>query len=159
MSKETKTTAPAPEAMTAEEIVAKAQAEAEAIRAAALTEANDIRQQAEEEAAEIRKDAEAAAKEAAPVPAPAPKPAPKRDEGEEYVEVELFRDNGRYKDDVLVCVNGESCQIQRGVRTKIKRKFFWAIQNQMRQDKATSIMLAKMHDDFDAAARANNVNV
>ncbi len=51
MSKETKTTAPAPEAMTAEEIVAKAQAEAEAIRAAALTEANDIRQQAEEEAA------------------------------------------------------------------------------------------------------------
>ena len=37
MSKETKTTAPAPEAMTAEEIVAKAQAEAEAIRAAALT--------------------------------------------------------------------------------------------------------------------------
>ena len=82
MSKETKTTAPAPEAMTAEEIVAKAQAEAEAIRAAALTEANDIRQQAEEEAAEIRKDAEAAAKEAAPVPAPA---APKHDEGEEYV--------------------------------------------------------------------------
>ena len=46
MSKETKTTAPAPEAMTAEEIVAKAQAEAEAIRAAALTEANDILQQA-----------------------------------------------------------------------------------------------------------------
>lgn len=156
MSEKTKTTAPAPEAMTAEEIVAKAQAEAEAIRAAALTEANDIRQQAEEEAAEIRKDAEAAAKEAAPVPAPA---APKHDEGEEYVEVELFRDNGRYKDDVLVCVNGESCQIQRGVRTKIKRKFYWAIQNQMRQDKATSIMLSKMHDDFADAARANNVSV
>ena len=155
MSKKTDSTAPAQEAMTPEEVLAQAQAEADAIRAAALAEVGDIRHQAEEEADEIRKEARSAAEDEAP----APKPAPKRDEGEEYVEVELFRDNGRYKDDVLVCVNGESCQIQRGVRTKIKRKFFWAIQNQMRQDKATSIMLAKMHDDFDAAARANNVNV
>ena len=150
MSKETKTTAPAPEAMTAEEIVAKAQAEAEAIRAAALTEANDIRQQAEEEAAEIRKDAEAAAKEAAPVPTPA---APKHDEGEEYVYVEL------YKDDVLVCVNGESCQIKRGVRVRIKRKFLWAIQNQMRQDANTANMIQEMHEAFDDAARANGVKL
>lgn len=156
MSKETKTTAPAPEVMTAEEIVAKAQAEAEAIRAAALTEANDIRQQAEEEAAEIRKDAEAAAKEAAPVPAPA---APKHDEGEEYVYVELFKDNGRYKDDVLVCVNGESCQIKRGVRVRIKRKFLWAIQNQMRQDANTANMIQEMHEAFDDAARANGVKL
>ena len=149
MSKETKTTAPAPEAMTAEEIVAKAQAEAEAIRAAALTEANDIRQQAE-------KDAEAAAKEAAPVPAPA---APKHDEGEEYVYVELFKDNGRYRDDVLVCVNGESCQIKRGVRVRIKRKFLWAIQNQMRQDANTANMIQEMHEAFDDAARANGVKL
>lgn len=159
MSKKTDSTAPAQEAMTPEEVLAQAQAEADAIRAAALAEAGDIRHQAEEEADEIRKEARSAAEDETPATKPAPKPAPKRDEGEEYVEVELFRDNGRYKDDVLVCVNGESCQIQRGVRTKIKRKFFWAIQNQMRQDKATSIMLAKMHDDFDAAARANNVNV
>lgn len=155
MSKKADSTAPAQEAMTREEVLAQAQAEADAIRAAALAEASDIRHQAEEEADEIRKEARSATEDEAP----APKPAPKHDEGEEYVEVELFRDNGRYKDDVLVCVNGESCQIQRGVRTKIKRKFFWAIQNQMRQDKATSIMLAKMHDEFDAAARANNVNV
>ena len=136
MSKETKTTAPAPEAMTAEEIVAKAQAEAEAT--------------------EIRKDAEAAAKEAAPVPTPA---APKHDEGEEYVYVELFKDNGRYKDDVLVCVNGESCQIKRGVRVRIKRKFLWAIQNQMRQDANTANMIQEMHEAFDDAARANGVKL
>ena len=157
MSKKNDNTAPAQEAMTPEEIIAQAQAEAEAIRAAAFSEANDIRQQAEEEADGIRKEARTAvgdgnAEQAA-------RPAPKHNEGEEYVEVELFRDNGRYKDDVLVCVNGESCQIQRGVRTKIKRKFYWAIQNQMRQDKATSIMLSKMHDDFADAARANNVSV
>jgi len=159
MSKKNDNTAPAPEAMTPEEIIAQAQAEAEAIRAAALNEASDIRQQAEEEADGIRKEARDAASGGEAVPTQAAKPAPKHDEGEEYVEVELFRDNGRYKDDVLVCVNGESCQIQRGVRTKIKRKFYWAIQNQMRQDKATSIMLSKMHDDFADAARANNVSV
>ena len=159
MSKKNDNTAPAPEAMTPEEIIAQAQAEAEAIRAAALNEASDIRQQAEEEADSIRKEARDAASGGEAVPTQAAKSAPKHDEGEEYVEVELFRDNGRYKDDVLVCVNGESCQIQRGVRTKIKRKFYWAIQNQMRQDKATSIMLSKMHDDFADAARANNVSV
>lgn len=157
MSKKNDNTAPAQEAMTPEEIIAQAQAEAEAIRAAAFSEANDIRQQAEEEADGIRKEARTAAGDGNAEQAT--RPAPKHDEGEEYVEVELFRDNGRYKDDVLVCVNGESCQIQRGVRTKIKRKFYWAIQNQMRQDKATSIMLSKMHDDFADAARANNVSV
>lgn len=157
MSKKNDNTAPTQEAMTPEEIIAQAQAEAEAIRAAAFSEANDIRQQAEEEADGIRKEARTAAGDGNAEQAA--RPAPKHDEGEEYVEVELFRDNGRYKDDVLVCVNGESCQIQRGVRTKIKRKFYWAIQNQMRQDKATSIMLSKMHDDFADAARANNVSV
>lgn len=159
MSKKTDSTTPVQEAMTPEAIIAQAQAEAEAIRAAALASASDIRRQAEEEADGIRKEARDTASGGDAAPEQATKPVPKHDEGEEYVEVELFRDNGRYKDDVLVCVNGESCQIQRGVRTKIKRKFYWAIQNQMRQDKATSIMLAKMHDDFDAAARANNVNV
>ena len=29
--------------------------------------------------------------------------------GEEYVEVKLFKDNGRYKDPVFVAVNGENC--------------------------------------------------
>lgn len=159
MSKKTDNTASAPEAMTPEEIIAQAQAEAEAIRAAALNEASDIRQQAEEEADGIRKEARDTASGGEAAPEQDEKPAPKHDEGEEYVEVELFRDNGRYKDDVLVCVNGESCQIQRGVRMKIKRKFYWVIQNQMRQDKATSIMLSEMHDDFVNAARANNVSV
>ena len=73
--------------------------------------------------------------------------------------VELFKDNGRYKDDVLVCVNGESCQIKRGVRVRIKRKFLWAIQNQMRQDANTANMIQEMHEAFDDAARANGVKL
>ena len=41
--------------------------------------------------------------------------------GEEYVSVRLFKDSGKYKDDLLVCVNGESCLIQRGVTVQVKR--------------------------------------
>ena len=40
--------------------------------------------------------------------------------GEEYVSVRLFKDSGKYKDDLLVCVNGESCLIQRGVTVQVK---------------------------------------
>lgn len=41
----------------------------------------------------------------------------------EYVEVRLFKDADKYKQDVLVIVNGESVLIQRGKKVKIKRKF------------------------------------
>ena len=91
MSKKNDNTAP--EAMTPEEIIAQAQAEAEAIRAAALNEASDIRQQAEEEADGIRKEARDAASADDAAQEQAAKPAPKHDEGEEYVEVELFHED------------------------------------------------------------------
>lgn len=41
----------------------------------------------------------------------------------ELVEIKLFKDNNKYKDDVFVSVNGENCVIKRGVRVKVKRKF------------------------------------
>ncbi len=42
---------------------------------------------------------------------------------DDYVEVRLFRDGDKYKDDVLVGVNGKMCQIARGVPVKVQRKF------------------------------------
>ena len=53
---------------------------------------------------------------------------------EEYVEVELIRDNGAYKDDVFVSVNGENCLIRRGVPVKIKRKFADVLEQSHQQD-------------------------
>ena len=41
----------------------------------------------------------------------------------EYVEVRLFKDNDKYKDDVYVAINGKNCVIRRGVWTRIRRKF------------------------------------
>ena len=40
----------------------------------------------------------------------------------EYVEVRLFKDNEKYKDDVYVAINGKNCIIRRGVWTRIRRK-------------------------------------
>lgn len=76
--------------------------------------------------------------------------------GEEYVSVRLFKDSGKYKDDLLVCVNGESCLIQRGVPVQVKRKFLWAIQNQMRQDASTANLIQTMSSDYVESAKAHN---
>ncbi len=77
--------------------------------------------------------------------------------GEEYVSVQLFKDNGKYKDDLLVCVNGETCLIQRGVTVQIKKKFLWAIQNQMKQDASTANLIQSWSSDYVENAKAHNV--
>ena len=59
----------------------------------------------------------------------------------EEVEIELFKDNGKYKDDVFVAVNGVGCQIQRGKKVKVKRKFAIALENSMKQDRNTSDLI------------------
>ena len=61
----------------------------------------------------------------------------------EYVTVELFRDNGKYKDDVYVSIGDENCLIQRGKPVRIKRKFALALDLSRLQQKAAS----KMQED------------
>lgn len=62
---------------------------------------------------------------------------------EEYVEVELFKDNGKYSDDVYVAVNGENCIIKRGEPVKIKRKFANVLEQSRKQDAKTSELIKK----------------
>lgn len=66
----------------------------------------------------------------------------------EYVEVELFRDNNKYKDDVYVAVNGENCNIQRGKRVKVKRKFAKTLETSSIQDFKTSELIDKKSSEF-----------
>lgn len=61
----------------------------------------------------------------------------------ELVEVRLFKDNNKYKDDVFVSVNGENCVIKRGERVKIKRKFALVLEQSDMQDYATSKLIEK----------------
>lgn len=62
---------------------------------------------------------------------------------EEYVEVKLFKDNDKYKEDVFVSVNGENCVIKRGERVKIKRKFAEVLDHSEHQDYETSLLIEK----------------
>ena len=59
----------------------------------------------------------------------------------EYVEVRLFKDNEKYKDDVYVAINGHNCVIKRGEWVKIKRKFALVLDQSEIQDMQTAEML------------------
>ena len=61
----------------------------------------------------------------------------------ELVPVTLFKDNNKYKDDVFVSVNDETCQIQRGKRVMVKRKFADVIEKSLEQDLKTSELIDK----------------
>lgn len=67
---------------------------------------------------------------------------------EELVEVKLFRDNNKYKDDVFVGVNGETIAIRRGEKVKIKRKFAEVLDNSDLQDYETSLLIEKKSSEF-----------
>lgn len=65
----------------------------------------------------------------------------------EEVEIELFKDNGRYKDDLFVAVNGVGCLIQRGKKVKVKRKYALAIEDALKQNrKAYDFMELKVSE-------------
>lgn len=66
--------------------------------------------------------------------------------GEELVEIKLFKDTGKYKDDVFVGCNGETIAIKRGERVTIKRKFAEILDNSERQDYETAEMITRMAD-------------
>ena len=112
-------------------LLEQAKAEAERLVNEARKSADAILTAAEAEKAEAqaKKDAEASAA------------AARAAEMEEYVEVYLFKDNNKYKDDVFVSVNGENCVIKRGEKVKIKRKFAEVLEHSAHQDYETSKLI------------------
>lgn len=67
--------------------------------------------------------------------------------GEELVEIKLFKDTGKYKDDVFVGCNGDTIAIKRGERVTIKRKFAEILDNSERQDYETAELITRMKED------------
>lgn len=66
----------------------------------------------------------------------------------ELVPVRLFKDSNKYKDDVFVGVNGETCQIQRGIEVMIKRKFADVLEKSLAQDFETNMLMEKKQKEF-----------
>ncbi len=75
----------------------------------------------------------------------------------EYVEIKLFKDNDKYKDDVYVAINGKNCVIRRGEWTRIRRKFAMLLDQSEVQDLRTAAMIAGESEKFRCASRALGV--
>lgn len=74
----------------------------------------------------------------------------------EYVEVRLFKDNEKYKDDVYVAINGKNCLIRRGVWTRIRRKFALLLDQSEIQDLRTAELMEQEESRFaDESLRHN----
>lgn len=65
----------------------------------------------------------------------------------ELVAIELFLDNDKYKDDVIVSVNGKTWQIKRGVEVQVPRYVAEVIKNSQKQDRATAIRIRELEQE------------
>ncbi len=84
-----------------------------------------------------------------------PKKAPKKPvdikaQYNELVTVKLFKDNGRYKDDVFVAVNGVGMLVPRGVEVKIPKKYAEALRNSEKQASFAVEYQAKLQNNSSA---------
>ena len=78
--------------------------------------------------------------------------------GEETVPIQLFKDGGKYKDDVFVSVSnrdgGENCLIQRGTVVEVKRTFAQVLWDSQAQDARTAELITKGGEDYERARDA-----
>lgn len=72
---------------------------------------------------------------------------------EEYmkqpVTIKLFKDNGRYRDDVYVSVNDRSFLIKRGVEVTVPRFVEQALKNSLSQDEYVASLVEKLQSDYE----------
>lgn len=72
------------------------------------------------------------------------------------VRVTLFKDNGKYKDDVTVRVHGKRYRIQRGKEVEIP-VFVWQVLKQsMAQDVETANLIQQLSDEYKAKEKNFN---
>lgn len=112
----------------------------------ARAEANSIIDEAKKQATDIKRGGPVMPKEEKKVD----------DYWNEEVEIQLFKDKGRYSDDVYVAVNGENCLIQRGRPVKVKRKFAEALRLSMEQDNETADMIRELESQYEAKTKELN---
>ncbi|MBQ5765700.1 MAG: hypothetical protein IIW03_06115 [Clostridia bacterium] len=64
------------------------------------------------------------------------------------VTIKLFKDNGRYRDDVYVAVNDRTYLIKRGVEVTVPRFVEQALQNSLTQDEYVASLVEKLVSDY-----------
>lgn len=68
---------------------------------------------------------------------------------DELVEIRLFKDGEKYRDDVIVAVNGKVWQIQRGVKVKVPKYVAEVLENSEMQDAKTADLIDKYTKNFE----------
>lgn len=69
----------------------------------------------------------------------------------ELIPVYVFKDKDKYKDDLIVSVNGKAWQIQRGVEVMVPRYVAEVIRNSQTQDAATEETIRQLEKNFQKA--------
>ena len=69
----------------------------------------------------------------------------------ELVEVRLFKDNDKYRDDVFVAVNGKGMIVPRGKEVEIPRKYAIALKNSEAQDSFAAQYTAELAKNANSA--------
>lgn len=72
---------------------------------------------------------------------------------DELVEFYAFKDNGKYKDDIVVGINGKFLRIQRGVRVKIPKPYYDVLMQSQEQDAKTAYMMEGLQDEYKKAEK------
>lgn len=75
------------------------------------------------------------------------------DKGAEKVVVHLFKDIERYKDDVVVGLNGRLYQIQRGIDVEVPAGVAEILNNSIKQDTDTANYLAGLEKTFESRTK------
>ncbi len=70
------------------------------------------------------------------------------DRMKELVPITLFKDNGKYKDDLVVQLAGVAYQIKRGVQVMIPRAVYDIVIRSQQQDQKTANMLDSMQTEY-----------
>lgn len=65
------------------------------------------------------------------------------------VEIRLFKDGDKYKDDVIVAVNGKVWQIQRGVKVKVPKSVAEVLENSEVQDANTANYIEDLSKEYE----------
>ena len=64
------------------------------------------------------------------------------------VKIKLFKDNGKYKDDMIVGLNGRIWQIKRGVEVEVPWAVAEIIRESLEQDQATAELIMQEEQNF-----------
>ena len=78
---------------------------------------------------------------------------------QEMVEIELFYDGDKYKDDVVVNCNGKNWIIKRGQKVTVPRYIAQIIQDSAAQDKNAAMYSAGLAEAFENDSKKNGVEL